>query len=257
MTFEEYIVNPMQKQGKVFNAVMREAMRTNYTNRFNNILLREAGKINHYKFKNSKTNEYIILVKIPSEVVKNFYYDVVIKFSANTDTAAAGTLLNKYNIQVFSNDPAFNFTYAYVFLKNGLVIKDLEPKLAKLARKETPKVTNPEEQVGYVKSLYFAYLFMQQRGLFKVITWSDSEEYDRQKLLSLVENSDTKIDDRIREGKKVDTRKKIEVSNAVARKINSLNISDTDKARVVTTTKKTPIVKNIKAINSTKKSKRK
>ena len=257
MTLDEYILNPMQKQGKVFNAVMREAMRTDYTRRWNNILLREAGKITYYKYVDKKNNEYYIHIKIPSELVKDFYYDVVLKFSADPNTQNVGSLLNKYNVFVFSNDPAFNFTYAYVFLKNGLVVKDLVPKLAKLSKKEAPKVTNPEEQIGYVKSLYFAYLYMQQRGLFKVITWSDAEEYNKKKLLGLVQDSDSKIDERIREGKKVDTRKKIEVDEKTARKLNNMNISDTAKSRLVTTTKKSPIVKKTKAVNSTKKNSKK
>ena len=62
MTFEEYILNPMQKQGKVFNATMREAMRNSYKTKFDNILLREAGKINYYKFKDSKNNVFYILI---------------------------------------------------------------------------------------------------------------------------------------------------------------------------------------------------
>lgn len=255
MTLDEYILNPMQKQGKVFNSVMREAMKADYTHRFNNILLREAGKITYYKYVDKKHDDYYMHIKIPSEVVKDFYYDVVFKFSPSSDNVSS--TLNKYNVFVFSNDPAFNFTYAYVFLKNGLVVKDLIPKLAKLSRKEAPKVTNPEEQVGYVKSLYFAYLYMQQRGFFKLVTWSDAEEYNKEKLLKLVQDSDSKIDDRIREGKKVDQRKKIEVSEKTARKLNNMNISDTAKSRAVTTTKKSPIVKKTKAVNSTKRNNKK
>ena len=256
MTFEEYILNPMQKQGKVFNATMREAMRNSYTAKFNNVLLREAGKINYYKFKDKKNNIFYILIKIPSEVVPDFYYDVVLKFFAGADIEDAGRSLNRYNLQVFSNDPSFNFTYAYVFKQNGLVIKELEPKLAKLSRTTAPKETNPEEQIGYVKSLYFAYLYMKQRGLFNAtIQWADAEPYNKARLLELVQNADTKIQEREREGKKVDTRKKIQVSKDIAKKLDRINISDTAKARIVTTTKKTPTIKKTKAVNSSKKKK--
>jgi hypothetical protein len=256
MTFEDYILNPMQKQGKVFNATMREAMRTSYTAKFNSILLREAGKINYYKFKDKKNNIFYILIKIPSEIVPDFYYDVVLKFFAGADIEDAGRTLNRYNMQVYSNDPSFNFTYAYVFKKNGLIIKELEPKLAKLSRTTAPKETNPDEQIGYVKSLYFAYLYMKQRGLFNTtIQWADAEPYNKTRLLELVQNADSKIEERIREGKKVDTRKKIQVSKDIAKKIDRINISDTTKAKVVTTTKKTPTIKKTKAVNSSKKKK--
>jgi hypothetical protein len=257
MTFEEYILNPMQKQGRVLNATMREAMRNSYTTKFNNVMLREAGKMKYYKFVDKKNNSYYILLRIPSEVVSNFYYDVVLKFFAGADVEDAGRTLNHYNMQVFSNDPSFNFTYAYVFKENGLVISELEPKLANLARKVAPKETNPDHQIGYVKSLYFAYLYMKQRGLFKILSWSDAEVYSKNKLVGLVMKADDKIEDREREGKKVDTRKKIEVDKETAKKLNRMNISDTAKARVVTKTKKTPTVRKTKAINSTTKSNRK
>ena len=256
MTFEDYILNPMQKQGKVFNATMREAMRSSYKAKFDSILLREAGKIEYHKFKDEKFNLFYILIKIPSEVVPGFYYDVVLKFFAGADIKDAGLTLNRYNMQVYSNDPSFNFTYAYVFKKNNLVIKELEPKLAKLSRTTAPKETNPEEQIGYVKSLYFAYLYMKQKGLFNTtIAWADAEPYNKSKLLKLVENADTKIEERIREGKKVNIRKKIQVSKDTAKKIDRINISDTTKAKVVTTTKKTPTIRKTKDVTTSKKKK--
>lgn len=256
MTFEDYILNPMQKQGKVFNATMREAMRNSYKAKFDNVLLREAGKIDYYKFRDKKNNIYYILIKVPSEIVPDFYYDVVLKFFAGSDVEDAGRTLNRYNMQVYSNDPSFNFTYAYVFKQNNLVIKELEPKLAKLSRTKAPTETNPDEQIGYVKSLYFAYLYMKQRGLFNAtIGWADAESYSKSRLLELVQSADTKIEERIREGKKVDTRKKVQVSKDVAKKLDRINITDTAKARVVTTTKKTPTIKKTKAVNSSKKKK--
>ena len=188
--------------------------------------------------------------------VYSFYYDVVLKFFAGSDIEDAGRSLNRYNMQVYSNDPSFNFTYAYVFKQNNLVIKELEPKLAKLSRTKAPTETNPDEQIGYVKSLYFAYLYMKQRGLFNAtIGWADAEPYSKSRLLELVQSADTKIEERIREGKKVDTRKKVQVSKDVAKKLDRINITDTAKARVVTTTKKTPTIKKTKAVNSSKKKK--
>lgn len=258
MTFEEYILNPMQKQGKVFNATMREAMRSSYTQKFNNVLLREAGKIDHYKFIDKKNNVYFILLKIPSETVPNFYYDVVLKFFATEATKDAGRTLNHYNMQVFSNDPSFNFTYAHVFRENGLTVKELDSKLAKQAKKELPKDTNPEQQIGYVKTLYFAYLYMKQRGLFNsTIAWADAETFSKSRLLDLVQDTDSKVDDRIREGKLVDNKKKVEVDKQTERKLNRMHLTDTAKSKLVTTTSKTPTVKKVKAINSTRKSKKK
>ena len=77
MTLEQYILNPMGKNNAVLNASTREIMRKTYTSKFDNILLREHGKIEYYLYEDSKNNAYWMDAKIPSETVKNFYYDVV------------------------------------------------------------------------------------------------------------------------------------------------------------------------------------
>lgn len=167
MTLEQYILNPMGKNNAVLSASAREIMRKTYSKKFDNILLREHGKIEYYLYKHSKNNTYYVYMKIPSEVVKDFYYDVVMKFSANEDVESGGTNLFKYNVQFYSNDPSFVYTYAHVFYKNNLFIKELAPKMSKEALKKEAKEKNPGNNVGYVKALYFAYLVMENRKLYK------------------------------------------------------------------------------------------
>ena len=255
MTFDQYIANPLGKRNAVLSAITRESIRKDYTYRFNNILLRENGVINHYKYK-TDNNNYIIHIKIPSEVVKKFYYDVVIRFFADETISDAGRSLDKYNIQVFSNDPAFVFTHAYVFRQNDLFFKTLSNKMGSRPLKQPPNITNPNKQLAYVKSIYFAYLFMKNRNLFKLISWSDAEEYNAKKLVENVMPADEKIRLRQEEGKKVDKRKKIVLDNETAKRIHNMKgLSDEVKERVVTTTSKTPTVRRTKAINSTKRSK--
>ena len=255
MTFDQYIVNPLGKRNAVLSAITRESIRKDYTNRFNNILLRENGVINHYKYKDNNNN-YIIHIKIPSEVVKKFYYDVVIRFFADSNILDAGRSLDKYNIQVFSNDPAFVFTHAYVFTQNDLFFKPLSSKMGKRPLKEAPDITNPNKQLAYVKSIYFAYLFMKNRGLFKTISWADAEEYNQKKLLQNVMDAEEKIRLRQEEGKKVSAKKKIILDKETAKKIHHMKgLSDEAKDRVVTTTSKAPTVRRTKAVNSTKRSK--
>jgi hypothetical protein len=89
LTFDQYIANPLGKRNAVMSSITRESIRANYTNRFNNILLRENGIINYYTYKSS-TNDYIIHIKIPSELVKKFYYDVVIRFYTDSKVADLG-----------------------------------------------------------------------------------------------------------------------------------------------------------------------
>jgi hypothetical protein len=250
MTLDEYIQNPLGTSA-VVSGIVKESVRRVYTEKFNNILLRENGKIQHYKYVTDK-NQYIIHIKIPSEVIKNFYYDVVFKFFTDAKVLDLGRSLNKYYFQVYSNDPAFVYTHAYVFNKNDLFFTDLKDKMGKIALSSKPKEKNPTEQLAYVKSIYFAYLFMLNRGLFKTILWKDAEKYEPSRLASNVMHSDKKVELRQKEGEKLDQRKKIVVDTAVARKISHLGVSEETKQRLVTTTNKVKSVKKTKAVNSTK-----
>lgn len=253
MTFDEYILNPMSKAGSVFGAAMRESMRTIYTTKFNNILLRENGDV-AYKLYSTNDNNYIIHLKIPSEVVKKFYYDVVIRFYTNAEVKDAGRSLNKYQVQFFSNDPAFVYTYAYTFINNKLFFRDLLPKMSSEAIKQKPKIKNPTNMVGYVKSLYFAYLFMESRGLFKTVSWNGCLPYEKTRLLQSVMKADQKIADREREGRKVDKRKKIKLDADTYSKMSRYNLTDEAKDRIVVTsaTPKTKVIPKSKVVKVNK-----
>lgn len=255
MTLDQYIANPLGKRNAVLSAITRESIRKDYTNRFNNILLRENGVIKYYKYK-TDNNNYIIHIKIPSEIVKNFYYDVVIRLFADASVSDAGRQLDKYYFQAFSNDPAFVYTHAFVFRKNDLFFKDLRIKMGNRPLKEAPNITNPTKELAYVKSLYFAYLFMKNRGLFKIISWSDAEDYSSKKLLPNIMSADEKIALRQEEGRKISRKKKIILDKETAKRLHHMkNLSDEAKDRIITTTKKAPTVRRTKAINSTKRSK--
>lgn len=251
MTLEQYILNPMGKNNAVLNASTREIMRKTYSSKFDNILLREHGKIEYYLYEDSKNNAYWMYAKIPSETVKNFYYDVVLKFTANENVKSAGTDLFKYNVRFYSNDPAFVYTYAHVFSKNDLFIKELSSKMSKQALKKAAVEKNPGNDIGYVKTIYFAYLLMKNRNLNKLNRFkSESKPLDPRLLLSFIEYADTKIEKRQEEGAKVNKRKKTTLDNKSLSKVKKYFNNDTNLERVnITTSKK---VKNIKQKNSVK-----
>ncbi len=197
-------------------------------------------------------------MKIPSEVVKKFYYDVVFKFYADSSVSDLGRSINKYYFKAYSNDPAFVYTHCYVFNQNGLFVEELKNKMSKEALTKAPDIKNPNKEIAYCKSLFLGYLFMKNRGLFNRLAWNDAEVYSVQKLRENIMNADEKIAQREEEGAKIDKRKKIEVDQSTAKKLmhNKL-LDDEAKSRVVTVTKKTSstnFVKKSKAINSTRKS---
>lgn len=257
MTLEQYILNPMGKNNAVLNASTREIMRKDYMRRFDNLMLRENGKIEYYLYKDAKSNTYWAHIKVPSETVKEFYYDVVLKFYANQSTDAGGEDLFKYFVKFYSNDPAFVFTYAHTFLKNDLFIKELSSKMSRQALKKDAKEKNPGDNIGYVKTIYFAYLLLKNRNLNKKFKFeAESKSLDPKYLLVQIEDADTKIEKRQEEGSKVSKRKKVQVSNTSLKNMSRYFNSDTDASRIkVTTTRKVGTIQN-KANSNIKSTKR-
>ena len=70
MSYDQYIQNPMG----VANAVIsnRNMYRELYMTKLDKLLVREMGKI-HYTLYKSKS-KYYVYIKIPSEVIEQFYY---------------------------------------------------------------------------------------------------------------------------------------------------------------------------------------
>ena len=127
--------------------------------------------------------------------------------------------------------------------------------MSKIALKTPAKEKNPENINGYVKSIYFAYLFMKQRGLFTKSRYDAGQVFQLQYLLQSIEPADSKVERRQEEERKRDKRKKIVVDKKTARNISNITSRDMG-SRLVTTTKKVQGVKKTKAINSVKATKR-
>jgi len=198
MTLDEYIKNPMGKNNAVFS--QRSIFKEVYTKKFDALIVRDAGKINYRLYKDTD-RRYIMHFKIPSEIIAKFYYDVVIEFTASNIAIEAENTLKNYEVKFFSNDPAFVFTHAYSFAKNKLFIEDLMPKMSKRALTEKADIRNPKNVIGYVKTIYFAYIFIQLKGLDKKVVWlAESVPYVKKDLLAFVEDADKKVEARQLQG---------------------------------------------------------
>jgi len=202
MTFDQYIQNPMGNK----NAVMsnREMYRTMYTDKLNKILVRESGKVEYYLYKSK--SKYYALIKVPSEVVPKFTYDVLIEFSEPENAKPLDRTLSKYDVRFYSNDPSFVFTFAHAFIENGLFIDEYKDKMSPEAVKQVATEKNPSNQVGYVKSLYFAYLIMAQRGLFSKALYV--EKYNKTTVKTLITHATTKIEQRQKEAEELSKKKR-------------------------------------------------
>lgn len=261
MSFSQYIDNPLGKRNAVFS--QRDMFKALYTEKFNKVMLREAGKINYRLYHNKKDDMFYCHIKIPSEVVPKFYYDVVIQFYTDNNALRTSGNLDDYYVRFYSNDPAFVFTYLRVFLKNEMFVEDLKAKSSNLALKEDPKIRNPYEIPGYVKSLYFAYLYMKLKVLFLKTNYTMyGSPYDKKILIDTVEHADKKIADRQEGEEKLKKQQSKEKSSKIdsynkerIQRLNQISKNTNGVISITPTVKSTGISKasnNIKRSKTTK-----
>lgn len=196
MTFNQYIQNPMGIANSVIS--QREMYRKLYNEKFDKIIVRETGKLNNMENHLYKDgNRYIAYLKIPSEVVPEFYYDVVIEFTEpktkdkDLKKKIVGNSLDDYYVRFYSNDPSFVFTFCHAFVKNDMFFKEFSNKMSNKALKNRAVEKNPHDITGYVKSLYFAYILMSRRGLFNKLKYV--ENYNKRVLDTKIMDADKKI----------------------------------------------------------------
>lgn len=262
ITFDDYIKNPMSKENAVFSH--REMYANLYKDKLDKIMVRENGEVKYFLYTDKSADKYYVYIKVPSEVVPEFYYDVIVEFSPS---GVISRSIKDYNTRFYSNDPSFVFTFAHAFNENGLFITDLQSKMSKEAIRDVAKEKNPSNQVGYVKSLYFAYLIMKDRGLFDKIKFeSEANPFNLRDLLSKIEDADIKIEKRREAESKLKKKPKKEITNDKERNSNlnspfrernakqNLDIKDTPGVSLknnikknISQTKKT-VNKNIKGV---------
>lgn len=253
-TFERYINNP--SLGAVYTN--RQLYKNMYKDKFDKILLRENGGVKYTVYTDDDGNDsYYIHMKIPSEVISNFYYDVVVRLFTTDNDLKNSNNLRMYSVEFYSNDPAFVYTFAHSFKKNGLFIKDLESKMTKEALKNKAVAKNPKDDVWYVKSLYFAYLTMEKYNLFnRVALERNCKAYNKKVLLKDIVHADLKITARQKAQSDLNEQKRIEKQkekiktqrnvNVRTKPSNTSGITKTSKmSKVSKTAKKTTISKNI------------
>ena len=170
LTFKQYVDNPTGAKTAVIS--YRKMYEDLYNDKWKKIMTREVGKIDYDLYYDN--HDYYCYLKIPSENIDNFYYDVVIKMELNGKQSR----LSDCPVQFFSNDPSFNYTFAHAFKKNKLTIKDLESKMSKEALMKPAREKNPQDTIGYVKTLYFAYIVMNEKGLFVPSLYTTNGQFE-------------------------------------------------------------------------------
>lgn len=253
MTFGEYISNPMGRKSAVFNH--REMYNDMYTKKLNELMVRENGKV-LYELYNDNSHNYYAHIKIPSEVVPDFYYDTVVMFYPGDKATQVGRSLKDYNAKFYSNDPSFVYTFAHSFLANNLFIKDLVPRMSKEAVKKVAKERNPSNEVGYVKSIFFSFLIMNRYSLFNKVQYETyGRPYNKKEILSKIMHADDKIYERKVKGEdvrkknsRVKKEKKPNTIKDIVKKKQITNIRNTNKSKTSSVVKRAGISKRVKKI---------
>lgn len=191
VTLEEYIKNPMGKGHSLMtNRSMYDAM---YTQKFNALIAREAGTFKVAFFRN-KDKQFWIHFYIPSDTPKLFY-DVVFEFTAPDLTIEGQTTLNNYHVKFYSNDPAFTFTHAHAFNVNDLLIQELKSKQSSKALKEKSEFRNPKDEIGYVKTIYLAYLYYKLKNFNQKSTWNEVSIVSKSRIISSIKHATAKLEE--------------------------------------------------------------
>lgn len=148
--------------------------------------LRKEKRFMHEVYRIMPGDRIIVHVKVPSESLKSFYYDVLLEL----DKGAIGvTKIDDCDVHIFSNCPSFVYRYAYVFYhldlntdnsakkkkKNGMLIDMFTSKIPKdrllidgSEDKYGGEVLNNEPVIRnslglplFDKSLYYAIFYLQ------------------------------------------------------------------------------------------------
>jgi hypothetical protein len=158
LTFNGLFTNPAGKGSA--HLARRDQIIDNLKTRCAQAIIKHPPEIAVY----TEDKGYIILFSIPSEEYP-IYYDVVLRFSTDSEEEKSSRVISEYNVTFFSNAPNFNYTYAHVLNQDGWLIPELVKKLSTTGLTEKPEVRNPSLLFGFEKSVYFALLIMKEYNL--------------------------------------------------------------------------------------------
>jgi hypothetical protein len=255
MTYDEWYDNPSGKGTAVMTS--RQMYKDMYARKFNLVSLRETAKFTCTPYKSGDEYTYYLHIKVPSEVIKDFYYDVVIEFFTKDSSISVSPTLRKYDIRVFSNDPAFVFTHVHAYSKANMIIKDLEAKLPKESLKRVAVEKNPKDDIWYVKSLIFAYYIIRQKDLFNKIHYKTAHIFKKKELLSKIMHASDKINLRQEAEKKLKEEERRKKRLELRKETERRNVEKTTaKVNGVVNTKRARNSKTSNIVQHTKTSKK-
>ena len=152
----------------------------------------KGANFTHQVYSVSPGDRRMVHVKVPSETVKDFYYDVVFEMTPDSNSVNIADC----DVKVFSNCPSFVYTSAYVFAhwdpdlgkvsnkgkgmmidafkrklpRDRMLIPGLESKLGDQPIHDKPETRNPLGAPLFDKSLYYATFYVMENVPLTAIT---------------------------------------------------------------------------------------
>lgn len=215
MNLKEFMDNPA---GKGDSSTNRTVLKKELDDKFDR-LLRNPKKIMTARFYKAKNKDiYYIHVVIPSETERTNSYDVVLRFSDDTNSHQSDLSILNYDIRIFCNAPSFAYTFAKVYYDNNMLINELASKYNRDIIRKQPEVRNRYHIINYDKYAYFAakYLY-ESRFLSKMslqnrcVTYSESGLKTSVRSLDEIMSEYKKAADKLKR-KKEDEKKQFESS---------------------------------------------
>lgn len=189
LNLKELLNNPAGKGSG--HTAARYAIKENLDRRYN-ALISKHSKFTYNIYRDGTS--YFFHFKIPSETHDDFFYDVVLEFYPENHIDNLRAYLTDYEIRVFSNSPAFTFTYTYVVNDSKRTIKQLMSKYSNDALTNQPVVRNPVENYGFEKSVYYAAMYIQKNRLLLVSKLSSMIKKDKiSSMVNKVSNQESKV----------------------------------------------------------------
>jgi hypothetical protein len=152
----QFFKNPTGSgSGQVFK---REGIREYMSNKAIELIKQKKIKLVQV-FSTRDDSIFYVWIQVGSETLESFFHDVVLKFKPSSTTNTS--FLSTYSFYGFSNSPAFMFTYAHAFKERGMLI--LESMFKAETLNEPPAERNPSVELGFEKSLVYAYFYLTVR----------------------------------------------------------------------------------------------
>lgn len=177
----EYLKDPAKmKTGRSFVETMR---RMEYKGRYD-LLIKKIPKFDVQIYVISDT-KICYLVTVPSEMRLNKYSVLIMLENLDHDD----NISNWYVRSVFSNNPAFVYSFGYVYFHSNLSFKFLSNKYDPEILRYRPAKLNPKEDTGFDHSVHHAirYLLDHKKDFFDYTYINDkSLPYDERQIASQI-----------------------------------------------------------------------